>query len=179
MLRYFRSQLPVPSFRHNRTYVLKINDPVSIRPATTQHIPDLIRLGSESGTGALWSDQQYRALLSTEKCSSNRLILIAQLSGENRPVAGFLIARSVAPEWELENLVVASEARKKGIGTSLMEEFLAHAKQSNSVSVFLEVRQSNEAARALYVKLGFVPTGSRKSYYSNPIEDAVLYRKDF
>jgi ribosomal-protein-alanine N-acetyltransferase len=42
--------------------------------------------------------------------------------------------------------------------------------------VFLEVRESNAAARALYANAGFEQTSRRKSYYANPLEDAILYR---
>jgi ribosomal-protein-alanine N-acetyltransferase len=45
--------------------------------------------------------------------------------------------------------------------------------------VYLEVRESNRAARSLYVKCAFIESGHRKSYYSEPEEDAVLYRLDF
>ena len=92
-------------------------------------------------------------------------------------ILGFLIARHLAPEWELENIVVSSEARSKGIGTHLIEELLVSAQQTNSQAVFLEVRESNAAAISLYRKLGFQQTGRRKSYYNNPVEDAVLYCK--
>ena len=43
--------------------------------------------------------------------------------------------------------------------------------------MFLEVRESNIAARKLYEKAGFEPTGRRKSYYTDPLEDALLYRR--
>jgi len=148
------------------------------------HIPDLIRLGSASRTGAHWSEQQYRSLLTGERGADARLALIAEcewtedLPEKIPPVVGFLVARNMAPEWELENIVVASESRGKGVGTRLIEELLSRAKQTNSKQLFLEVRDSNQAARSFYGKLGFVQTGRRKSYYSNPIEDAVLYCKD-
>jgi len=58
-----------------------------------------------------------------------------------------------------------------------MEALLVQARQTNSDAVFLEVRESNTAARRLYQKLGFEETGRRKSYYSNPVEDAVLYTR--
>jgi [ribosomal protein S18]-alanine N-acetyltransferase len=155
--------------------------PVSIRPATTEDLPELIRLGSESRTGAHWSEAQYWSLLADEGSSGSRLTLVAEcelpIDGRGK-VVGFLIARHMAPEWELENIVVGAEVRGKGIGKRLMENLLTRAKQVNSESVFLEVRESNKAAHALYGKLGFAEMGRRKSYYSNPIEDAVLYRKD-
>ena len=58
-----------------------------------------------------------------------------------------------------------------------MLALLVRTQNTNSESVFLEVRESNSAARSLYEKLGFQQTGRRKSYYANPIEDAILYSK--
>jgi ribosomal-protein-alanine N-acetyltransferase len=57
-----------------------------------------------------------------------------------------------------------------------MDALLSAARETNSDSVFLEVRESNVAARSLYEKAGFEQEGRRKSYYTNPMEDAVLYR---
>lgn len=57
-----------------------------------------------------------------------------------------------------------------------MEALLDEARQ-NGEAVFLEVRESNMAARRLYEKLGFAETGRRRGYYANPPEDAVLYSK--
>ena len=59
-----------------------------------------------------------------------------------------------------------------------MQAFLVQAHQLNAESVFLEVRESNTAARGLYEKLAFHQTGRRKSYYCAPLEDAILYFKD-
>ena len=92
-------------------------------------------------------------------------------------VVGFLIALHAGPEWELENIVVAEEFRGKGVGKQLMHKLFTQAQEANSNLVFLEVRESNTAARRFYEKLGFRETGRRKSYYSNPYEDAILYSR--
>ena len=89
----------------------------------------------------------------------------------------FLIASHLAAEWELENVVVKSTFRRKGAGTALLNELLIRARAAKSESVFLEVRESNQAARALYLKSGFEQKGRRQGYYSNPPEDAILYRR--
>lgn len=162
---------------------MDINGPVTIRIATPQDVPEMIRLERQCSTAAHWTDQQYLSLWDGQEGAKTRLTLIAKrdasaASGEQiSPLIGFLVAQQVAPEWELENIVVAPEFRGKGIGTFLLEELLTRAKQSNSDVVFLEVRESNAAARALYERLGFQRTGRRKSYYANPIEDAILYSK--
>jgi len=92
-------------------------------------------------------------------------------------IVGFLVAHHLAPEWELENIVVAPTARHRGIGKRLLEALLDAARETNSSAVFLEVRESNTAARTLYEGSGFEQTGRRRSYYASPSEDAILYRR--
>jgi [ribosomal protein S18]-alanine N-acetyltransferase len=88
----------------------------------------------------------------------------------------FLIAHRIDAEWELENIVVAETTRRQGVATRLLGEFVAHARAEHGSAVFLEVRESNLGARALYRKAGFTEMGLRKSYYSNPPEDAIVCR---
>jgi len=149
-----------------------------VREATAEDVPEMIHLERQSPGAAHWSEQQYAAVFDDAK-SSRRLALVVERAGyvsaERLSVTGFLVAHHLAPEWELENIVVAPEARGKGIGTRLVRELFARAARSESDSVLLEVRESNQAARALYENLGFRESGRRKSYYSNPLEDAVLY----
>ena len=143
----------------------------------------MIRLERQSTTAAHWGEAEYGHLFQGGDRSQPRLALIAdcnlveQLRKEVPRVVGFLIAHSIGSDWELENVVVADDFRGKGIGTRLMQAFLDRARQAKSQSVFLEVRESNTAARALYAKVGFHEMGRRKSYYTAPLEDAVLYAK--
>lgn len=154
------------------------NDPIAIRYATVRDITEMLRLERSSRGAAHWSESKYQSLIGAKDADISTLALVAEWEA-NPAVVGFLVARHLAPEWELENIVVAHEARGKGIGTRLIQELLARAQQSNSHTVFLlEVRESNAAAISLYEKLGFQQTGRRKSYYSNPIEDALLYCKN-
>jgi ribosomal-protein-alanine N-acetyltransferase len=87
-------------------------------------------------------------------------------------VAAFLQFRRVADgEIEILQLFTAPGFRRRGIARALLRELLdRHA----GVSVFLEVRESNAPARQLYESAGFSTTGIRKSYYSNPYEDAIV-----
>ena len=62
---------------------------------------------------------------------------------EDPSILGFLVAQHLAPEWELENIVVAPTARRKGLGKRLLDALLDAARETNSNSVFLEVRESN------------------------------------
>jgi ribosomal-protein-alanine acetyltransferase len=94
-----------------------------------------------------------------------------------RTLVGFLVARHVSEEWELENLVVASAFRGRGFGSQLLRALLARVREAESRGLFLEVRESNAAARKLYQNAGFRETGRRRRYYADPAEDAVLYSK--
>ena len=158
------------------------NEPiVRIRNATPDDIALLMRLERECPTAGHWTEQQYRDLFADAENASQRLVFVAEPTGKAGSGAtpptlvGFLVARHMGPEWELENIVVARSARRRGTGKRLLEALLSAAHGTDSVSVFLEVRESNNAARGLYAKLGFRETGRRKSYYASPLEDAVLY----
>jgi ribosomal-protein-alanine N-acetyltransferase len=152
---------------------------VKIRPAVLADIPGIMSLERQSATAGHWTEKQYRLAFQTE---SPRLLLVVEASpphlkpgAEGPSILGFLIAHHLTPEWELENLVVAPATRRKGLAKRLLEALLVAAHETHS-SVFLEVRESNAPARALYENAGFEQTGCRKSYYTSPLEDAVLYR---
>ena len=162
---------------------------MNIRQATVADIPEMVDLGSRCETAAHWSEGQYRSAMPA--CGAGltfRLVLVAdagvdqeehavkQVSSLDAVLAGFLVARHLGAEWELENIVVAPAWQRQGVGARLLEELLRRARGSGSESVHLEVRESNREARAFYEKYGFQESGRRRSYYVQPAEDAVLYR---
>lgn len=146
----------------------------SIRPATAADLPAMMLLEKNAATAAHWSIDRYEDLLSASE--PNRVALV--LSEEN-DVQGFVIARVVRDEWEIENIAVAGTARRRGLGTRLLSELLDIARGRGAKAIFLEVRESNHAARALYEKWAFLESGRRRRYYQEPDEDAILYRIDF
>lgn len=93
-------------------------------------------------------------------------------------VAGYIGSQTVPPEADVMNLAVAPEYRRCGIGKGLMEHLLAALQSAGTQSLTLEVRETNAAALALYTALGFSEVGRRKKYYVNPIEDALIMRKE-
>ena len=145
-----------------------------IRPATLDDVPTLIALEKHAVTAAHWSPEQYRAIFSTG--GTPRLALVLE---DANAIQGFLIARATGLEWELENIAIAGPARRRGLGTRLLGEFLNTARARGATSVFLEVRESNSAARRLYEKWAFCDSGRRPAYYLDPVESAVTYRLDF
>jgi ribosomal-protein-alanine N-acetyltransferase len=150
----------------------------------------MIELDHRSPAAAHWSRQQYECLFAADDSgSAQRFLLIAEEIAEDADqmpterasavpyrMLAFLVAHRVDNEWELENIVVAEESRRRGIGTHLLGELIDHARSGNGNAIYLEVRESNQTARELYCKVGFEETGSRKGYYATPPEDAILYR---
>ena len=80
----------------------------------------------------------------------------------------------VFEELRLMNLAVRKSMRRKGVGGALVTEALRLGVEHAATRAVLEVRASNDPARVLYARRGFVQIGCRPRYYTNPIEDAVL-----
>jgi ribosomal-protein-alanine N-acetyltransferase len=95
--------------------------------------------------------------------------------GDGR-VIGYVVARGVAGEGEILNIAVDSSFRGRGIACALIRHTLTRLALLGVGSVYLEVRESNRAARSLYERLGFSEVGRRRGYYRRPREDAVLLR---
>lgn len=93
---------------------------------------------------------------------------------DDSKLQAFLVARFSAEECELENLVVAETQRRRGLASELLLALIASAREHNLERILLEVRESNEGARALYEKFGFRENGKRNAYYRQPPEDAIL-----
>jgi [ribosomal protein S18]-alanine N-acetyltransferase len=155
---------------------------LNIRLATASDIPAIIALERQCASAAHWTEQQYQDLFPNPIAPPpKRVVLVIAESPtlpekpESNPL-GLLIAHNLDREWELENIAVAPAARKRGIATMLVQELISRAREADGESVFLEVRESNRPARALYEKLGFRQSGRRKAYYQRPLEDALLYR---
>jgi [ribosomal protein S18]-alanine N-acetyltransferase len=141
-----------------------------IRFATLEDLPSLIAVEKDAPTAAHWSLEQYQSACS--ELEPQRMLLVIE---EDSTIQGFLAARAVDQEWEIENLAITVSVRRRGLGTRLVEHFLHLVRRQSGASVFLEVRESNRAARGLYEQCGFLESGRRKNYYQNPKEDAVLY----
>ena len=132
----------------------------------------MMALERRAATAAHWSVADYARLFAPGP-PAIALVL------EEEEVEAFIVARGVGTEWEIENIAVAGPARRRGLGAHLLVELLDRAREAGARNVFLEVRESNRAARSLYEKWAFIESGRRKGYYRNPDEDAVLYRFTF
>ncbi len=132
-----------------------------------------------SATAAHWLRHQYEDMLATsDPQSAEREVLIAEdeTAGVESEIFGFLVARRAGVEWELENIVVANDMRRGGTGRLLLTELITLARAAGGCAIFLEVRESNQDARAFYRRMGFEEAGVRNRYYTLPAENAILYR---
>jgi|SRR5579864_2191730 len=163
---------------------------IRVRPAEPADLPRLVEIASHSATAAQWNQAEYLKLFAVDqpdapaqadpqtvdlkRKAQPRTALVVEQSGG---VAGFIVGRQVVEdEWEIENIAVTGEARRCGLGSRLVGELLDLVRARGGKSVFLEVRESNRAARSLYEKWAFLEVGRRKMYYQNPAEDALVLK---
>ena len=118
-----------------------------------------------------WSEGSVAGELENELS----LWLVAE---EDGTVRGYIGSQSVPPDCDILNLAVAPDARRQGLGQRLLQALLDALHRRGIERVFLEVRPTNVPARALYAALGFEEIGRRKEYYVNPVEDALILRKE-
>ena len=93
-------------------------------------------------------------------------------------LVGYILGRWVLDEMEIINLAVHPGQRRKGIASKLLTEFIRMFEAKGTRRIFLEVRERNVAAIMLYKKFGFVQAGTRKGYYTDTGEDALIMRLD-
>ena len=142
-----------------------------VRRARWDELPAILLLEKETPHAAHWFEEAYQAAF--QPGAPDRIFLVSE---ENAELQGFVIARLSSAECELENIVVTPPHRRRGIGSRLLQAVISAASERTAKSILLEVRESNLQAAGFYSSLGFKESGRRKSYYRNPVEDAILYR---
>ncbi len=134
--------------------------PFRVRPARQDDLAAIGRIQEASLPASQWEPQNYLAYETW----------VAEAAGG---VAGFLAIRQTgSDEHELLNLAVDPSFRRQGIASALLRHTIAAYRGA----LFLEVRESNHAARNLYQKLGFSEAGRRPEYYEHPPETAIVMK---
>jgi ribosomal-protein-alanine N-acetyltransferase len=139
-------------------------EPVTIRSLGYSDLPQVISIERRAFPTA-WSLAMF--VLELSKPSGICLAAI-----EERRVVGYLICSRYADVWHLMNIAIDPPMRRRGIATALLEEMIARA--GDHASYTLEVRPSNSTAIALYERFGFRSAGTRRRYYTDTGEDAVI-----
>lgn len=144
---------------------------MTVRRAAKPDLASILAIAAENATAAHWSEAEYVQAL--ENIAARRTVLVFEDHGQ---VKGFLVSRAIDREWEIENVAVSTNFQRQGVARELLTALVKTAHLQEGVMIFLEVRASNLPARKLYEIAGFEQTGLRPAYYSNPPEDAVMYR---
>jgi len=132
----------------------------STRPGAAEDLAEIAAIQAACPEAAQWPPEDY-------------LSFDFQVSIRGPRIAGFAVSRIIGPgERELLNLAVAPDFRRQGIGAELVRSLQTEP----SVCVFLEVRESNQGARAFYKSLGFQEVGIRSGYYPTSPESAIVMK---
>jgi ribosomal-protein-alanine N-acetyltransferase len=106
---------------------------------------------------------------------SDAIVVVAEPGGA---VAGYAICWTIGEESHLLNIAVRPDARKGGVGRSLLKEVLRRSVVSGGRRIFLEVRPTNREAIRLYESEGFRFVGIRRGYYTDTGEDAIVFARE-
>ena len=142
---------------------------IEIKRVTQPMLREIADIESICFHSAAWSEKSLEILLSFEAVG-----FAAFLDGK---LVGYVGMMTVLDEGQITNVAVLPEFRRKGVARALMTAIDGFAKSVGIVFLSLEVRCSNEAARGLYRTEGWIEAGQRRSFYSSPIEDAIVMTK--
>lgn len=92
---------------------------------------------------------------------------------KDEKIVGFLAISQLAGELEITNIAIKKAYQGHGLGSQLLANL-----DRVDFPIFLEVRASNTPAQALYKKCGFGIIGKRKQYYHEPVEDAIIMKRE-
>ena len=145
-----------------------VRAPIVLRSARGADVDSVLAIEQASFADP-WSRSAFTELLGDPRVA----FLIADAGGV---VRGYIVAWFVLDEGEIGNLAVHADARRHGVGALLLDGAIAAVRKARVDALYLEVRDSNAAARALYASRGFAEVGRRREYYRRPKEDALVLR---
>ncbi len=139
------------------------------REMRREDVPFISRLEEETFSMP-WSEASFLQMMEKEDTA----YFVAEEDGRLLGGCGLML---IAGEGNITNVVVAPEARRRGVAAGLLKHLMAEGDRAGLSAYTLEVRVSNEAAIGLYAKLGFVSEGIRPNFYEKPTEDAMIMWK--
>ena len=148
------------------------SNPWNIQMATLENINVLVAL-EKACFSVPWSKKSFAAELEGNQFSRMLMVPHPEYGLEVQAI-GYICAWMVFEEIRFLNLAVHQEFRRRGLATQLIGEAIRLGREEGCCRGMLEVRGSNNAAKKLYESFHFQAYATRKSYYTNPTEDAIL-----
>lgn len=145
-----------------------------IRPATPRDLVAVVAIEQMSFSDP-WT---YDALATVLRLPHARFFVAEEGGGIAARLVGYVVALVMSDEGEIADLAVHPASRRNRVGALLLERAEEEAVRCGVRAMFLEVRDSNEAALALYRSRGFEVVGRRRGYYRLPVEDALVLKHD-
>ena len=151
---------------------------IEIRVAQARDLPSIVAIEQASFSDP-WTTDAFESALGMHRMS---LLVAEDRAEEGRgsgpTLVGYVVALLLGVEAEIADLAVTPPARRRGIGGLLLDRVVGDLAATGVGAVFLEVRESNSAARALYESRGFAAVGRRRAYYQHPVEDALILKRE-
>ncbi|CAH1216015.1 hypothetical protein PAECIP111892_04226 [Paenibacillus auburnensis] len=136
-----------------------------------EDIPEILVIEREAFTMP-WTEEAFRNELTHNHFAK---YMVMELAGH---IIGYAGMWAIVDEAHVTNIALLEAYRGRKWGDRLLEELMKTASFLGMKSITLEVRVSNEVAQNLYRKKGFRPAGTRKGYYSDNREDALIMWAD-
>jgi len=142
-----------------------------LRPAVEGDLREVVRIEKLCFADP-WTEESFRRLLAGQPA-----IFLVALVPPDSTIVGYAIAFSIDEDAEVLNVAVEPDFRDRGLAGQMLDAVLIQLRARGVRTAFLEVRESNRAARALYGSRGFTEIGRRVRYYRKPVEDALVMRR--
>ena len=145
----------------SRSTIQKADSEIEIRRGCAKDLMSIMQIMFHSFSpefGESWNENQCRTMLALPRTHFLKAVC-------NGQICGFSISRSVADEEELLMIAVHPQYQNRGFGKKILKHLICDVEERNIVSLFLEVRSTNEA-QTFYRKLGFRQIGTRHAYYT-------------
>lgn len=140
---------------------------IRFRTMTLQDVPDVLIIEHESFT-LPWSEEAFR-----NEMTLNQFARYLIMEYDGKPI-GYSGMWTIVDEAHITNIAVRTAYRGRHLGELLLRKMMVWAARLGMERMTLEVRATNRVAQSLYAKLGFLPAGVRKGYYSDNHEDAII-----
>jgi ribosomal-protein-alanine N-acetyltransferase len=154
--------------------ILANSNVLTVRHAHADDLEAIVEIEQVSFSDA-WSEASFRSLLGRSEVT---FVVATSASDTAEEIQGYVVATFAADQGEIANLAVRPELRRSGHASRLLDFVHREAVRRSVTSMWLEVRESNHPARALYGAHGYTEMGRRARYYEDPLEDALVLSRN-